>query len=1039
MINRRRGGPALLTKKAAPTVQTDFTVKIDEQDFPCSKEVLKEIVKNPDINLDSSDSVSLSIKFDESIKLQDNNKFKAAIKSILNGQPTFLYDKNLNILIDYLKINNLVTKEAENSNDDELKWLTDIDHFFGGESVDINKEEDLVCNVEKSIDDETIIWLLVGKVIADHKNAEKYVNIMLSYIQKRGASFENNLRRVVINSLKNAIENGTEVKMIFELIFIVRRLYEAKVLNEKDFDLNLGNRLLPATFIDIVKTTNRAPFKVFNNNFDALAENEFDIHKQLCHNGVNPDDIYQLIRSDNLKEFDSITSTTTNSDNAEDANAAFDYNKENYMKSAYERCTYVNNDFMCYVDISAFFGSVNIFKYLINDKKARLTSKTVHYAIASGNKEIIEICEKNNLSFDGTLTEAIQFHQFELFKWLVNDKKLSIDNCFDTLITTCLQFSSFKILKYLLDLPFEKPDLNIVINLMNVIEQSCKWGNFPVLRHVLKNVLITRPFQGDNINAFHMACQNGNPEIVKFLSQQSFVNKNCKVMTIIGSQGWSGLHFAASKGNTEAVRVLIECKDIEINCTTSKNQTAIHLACERSITDTIKILVEHPFSNLAVATNQTNLLALHISCQRGNSDAVGIILNSNKNYGGINALSAGDMTPLHLACISGSGETVKLLCAVPDIDLNIKDFEKHNALQLACIHNNIDCVKVLSNQPGIDLKAVCKFDLSFLNTNSSQENFSQTPGSPTPGQQPGAANSTPNTNNDNQPTNNQNGSFHFSCLNNSERRGSENFPFVGKFQISDNKVPLIPPTPSCPPDGVLPNLSEPGTDITERRPSIIDIDQEEEINVLFYAAISGHLRLFQVLVSNPGIDVNAVNNRSMSVLHICCQQGQIDFVRLLLFRNDLNINIKTNGGLTPLHLAAKEGHVDVVKALVSAKGIELNPTTNDDKLTPLHLACERGRAEVVKVLCATKGVDVSMKTGSGQTPVQIACQNGHSDVFAILSQKNDNGLRNLTHDGRKPQFGPQSLSPKGPGRIGFGPKIPGGNSPKKGGITFGPK
>lgn len=1031
----RRRGPALLTKKAAPTVQTDFTVKIGDQDFPCSKDVLKEIVKNPDIDLNSGDSVSLNINFDESIKLSENNKFKSSIKSILNGEPTFIYNNNLNTLIDHLKINNLVNKQTEQPDNDEMKWLVDIDNFFSGETVDLDNEG-VIGNEEKSIDDETIIWLLVGKVISDHKNAEKYINIMLSYIKKRGELFQSNLKRVVINSLKNAVENGTEVKMIFELIFIIRRLYEANIVNEKDFDLDLGNRLLPATFVDVVETTNRAPFKVFNNNFEALSENKFDIHKQLCHNGVNPDDIYQLIRDDNVKEFDSITSSSTNSDNVEgEEEVSFDYNKENYMKSAYERCTYVNNDFMCYVDISAFFGSAKIFNYLINEKKARLTSKTAHNAIASGNKEIIELCEKNNLSFDGTLTDAIQFHRFELFKWLINDKKLSIDNCYDTLITTCLQFSSFQILNYLLNLPYERPESNLDINLMNIIEQSCKWGNFPVLRHILKNTLISRPFQGDNINAFHLACQNGNPDIVKFLCQQSFVELNRKVMTIIGSQGWCGLHFAASKGNTEAVRILINCKDIEINSTTSKNQTAIHLACQRSITETIKVLVDHPSSTLSIPTNSTNLLPLHISCQRGNSEAVKIIINSNKDYGGINALSAGDMTPLHLASIQGSGEVVKILCEVQGIDLNLKDFEKHNALQLSCIYNNVDCAKILSNQQGIDLKAVCKFDLSFIVNNPEQNDaYASVPGSPT-ASTPSASvpnSPIPDTNNNSESSNNQNGSFHFSCLKNSGRRGSTNTPYSQKSPLDDENKNYISNNQSCPPNGLIPFLNEPKNEVTERRPSMIDIDPEEEMNVLFYAAITKNLRLFQVLVSNPGIDINAVNKKQMSVLHICCQQGQIDFVRLILFRNDLDVNIKTNDGMTPLHFACREGHEDVVKALTNVKGIELNPTTNEEKLTPLHLACERGRTEVVKVLCATKGVDLTQKTGSGKTPVQIACQNGHSDVFAVLSQ-NDSGIKRIGHDPRKPQFGPQSLSSKGPGKISFGP------SPKKGGIRFGPQ
>lgn len=1012
MLTRRRPGPQLLVKaRTGPVVQSNFTLNVNGQDFPCSKETLIEIVKNSELDFKTSDKLSITVSFDSSVNLQEDKKLKNLMQSILNGLPTFIgEDPNLKAFIDYLKIENYVSKETLEQLANEMERLTNLDTFFLTGNGNINNED---VNFEQSVDDETLIHLFIGLLIADHENPDKYINLMLDYINKRGKTFESNLKRVTLNILKSAIENGTEVKMIHELIFIVRRLYEHKIIREIDLDLNLGNRLLPATFIDIVKNTNRQPFSVFNEYFDVLKENNYEIHKQLCHNGVNPDDIYALMRADDLDGFIQATSSTFNTVATEPGTEnTFDFNKENYMKSAYERCSFINSDYMCYIDICAFFGSVKIFQYLHNDKQARLTSKTVHYAVAGGNKEIIKICEDNKLSFDGTLTEAIQFHHKDIFEWLINEQNLPINNCFDALITTCLQFASFPILKYLFELAQSHDHDELLLNCANAIEQSCKWGISPSLKFLLHHTLISKPFKGDVINAFHMACQNGNPDIITTLIHQPFVDINNKVMSIMSNQGWTGLHFAAFKGNSAAIAVLLQCDNLDINATTENNQTALHLACERSVTSAISLLVNHPKSVLNIPVKRTNLLPLHICCKRGNHEAVLLILNSNKDYGDINSLSDGQLAPLHLAAIKGSGQIVSALSQVPRIDLNLVDAENHAPLHLACINNRHECLKVLIEQKGIDVNAKCNFafeqDIPSLVGPPSSRSSSQSDS----GQEITQVKS-------------RNGRYSFSCLKSIQpKKVDENQP-ITLNPLAETEVPLSPIGP-VPSDNNL-NLTEQTSSefiISTPKTTLPGFNYDEKINCLFYSALTRNLKLFQPLVQHPEMDINLPNENGMTVLHICCYLGLVDFVRLLLFRENLEKNPVNKDGMTPLHLAASEGHADVVKALTTTFGVDLNPKANRDQMTPLHFACEKGRTNVVEILCEAKGVNMQEKTQSGKTPIQIACANGFSDIFAILSQNNDmSSFRRLSHDSRKPQFGFFSPAPKGgQKRPGFGPK-----------------
>ena len=114
----------------------------------------------------------------------------------------------------------------------------------------------------------------------------------------------------------------------------------------------------------------------------------------------------------------------------------------------------IKNDFISYLggildqypenllDLSAFYGSLLIFKYCIMNECIP-TIETCKYAIAGGNYEIIHILEQHALSFDDCRNISIAFHRYELTEWLDTHYEHSPFNSYIALL-----YLNFKALVY---------------------------------------------------------------------------------------------------------------------------------------------------------------------------------------------------------------------------------------------------------------------------------------------------------------------------------------------------------------------------------------------------------------------------------------------------------------------------------------------------------------------------------------------------------------------------------------------------------------
>lgn len=146
--------------------------------------------------------------------------------------------------------------------------------------------------------------------------------------------------------------------------------------------------------------------------------------------GENDNSICKIIREDLIEEF-------------------FHYEDKNLNgkihPSIYETNCFLLNKQPTLIEYAAFFGSIDIFKYLQNNN-VRLTPSLWIYAVHSNNIEFIHILENNNIrpnsgSYKNCLEEALKCHHNELAYHIITKHLQNINS--ECVLTFCLKYYNF--------------------------------------------------------------------------------------------------------------------------------------------------------------------------------------------------------------------------------------------------------------------------------------------------------------------------------------------------------------------------------------------------------------------------------------------------------------------------------------------------------------------------------------------------------------------------------------------------------------------
>lgn len=158
-------------------------------------------------------------------------------------------------------------------------------------------------------------------------------------------------------------------------------------------------------------------------------------------------------------------------------------------------------------------------------------------------------------------------------------------------------------------------------------------------------------------------------------------------------------------------------------------------------------------------------------------------------------------------------------------------------------------------------------------------------------------------------------------------------------------------------------------------------------NFLHIIVETGLATCCRMVLKDPGIagrehiDVNELDERRNTALHVAASCGHLQIVKELLLAN-AKLHVRNAKGWTPLHTAILEHQYEVVEEL--SKTSLIDATSSYEALDPLHLAVRQMDAESVKILLKA-GADPEIKSRHmNWTPLIWAVNNNATDVIRVL-------------------------------------------------------
>ncbi|XP_054030915.1 ankyrin-1 isoform X6 [Dryobates pubescens] len=426
------------------------------------------------------------------------------------------------------------------------------------------------------------------------------------------------------------------------------------------------------------------------------------------------------------------------------------------------------------------------------------------------------------------------------------------------------------------------------------------------------------------------------------------------VLETTTKKGNTALHIAALAGQQDVVRELVNY-GANVNAQSQKGFTPLYMAAQENHLEVVKFLLENGanqnvatedgFTPLAVALQQghenvvahlinygtkgkVRLPALHIAARNDDTRTAAVLLQNDPNA---DVLSKTGFTPLHIAAHYENLSVAQLLLN-RGASVNFTPQNGITPLHIASRRGNIIMVRLLLDR-GAQIETRTKDELTPLH-----------------------------------------------CA---ARNGHVRIAEI----LLDHGAPIQAKTKN----GLSPiHMAAQGDHLDCVRLLLqysADIDDItlDHLTPLHVAAHCGHHRVAKLLLEK-GAKPNSRALNGFTPLHIACKKNHIRVMELLL-KTGASIDAVTESGLTPLHVAAFMGHLPIVKTLLQRGA---SPNVSNVKVeTPLHMAARAGHMDVAKYLLQNKA-KANAKAKDDQTPLHCAARIGHTGMVRLLLENNAN-------------------------------------------------
>lgn len=182
-----------------------------------------------------------------------------------------------------------------------------------------------------------------------------------------------------------------------------------------------------------------------------------------------------------------------------------------------------------------------------------------------------------------------------------------------------------------------------------------------------------------------VAARDGQLSVLQKLINKVNVNAPTKRVR------WVALMYAASRGDTDTIKLLLECPSININAQDIEGNTSLIWAAAGGHAEVVKLLLQGPEIHSIVSDNEKTITSDRHSITKDR-------LSRKKNLINVNIQNRYGFSALIWAAYKGHHNVVELLLEYPGINLILQDLRGKDAMKAAAENGYLDLARLIKNR-----------------------------------------------------------------------------------------------------------------------------------------------------------------------------------------------------------------------------------------------------------------------------------------------------------------------------------------------------
>ena len=180
--------------------------------------------------------------------------------------------------------------------------------------------------------------------------------------------------------------------------------------------------------------------------------------------------------------------------------------------------------------------------------------------------------------------------------------------------------------------------------------------------------------------------------------------------------------------------------------------------------------------------------------------------------------------------------------------------------------------------------------------------------------------------------------------------------------------------------------------------------KDDQEKTLLHRAISGgfYPTIIEQLVCHDKIDINAKDKDGNTALHLLLKRTNIDLqkraevLEMLLKNPNIKVDMLNNQSNTILHLAASFGDKRIIEKILALPGIDINAKNKDGKTAIECAITNVNDANVIFAkLMDQKDIDLILNDSNGRSLLERTIDNSNANILKLLLLKQDISQRGL--------------------------------------------